>query len=129
MNLAAVAGVGIVAAAIAVLLKKHHPEYSVLITIVAGAMILVMVAGALTPVLKTVSGFVESAGMPAEYGGIVFKSLGVCLITQLAADSCRDAGQSSIAGRIELAGKAAILIVSLPLFEKIADLATTLIKV
>lgn len=128
MNLAAVAGVGIVAAAIAVLLKKHHPEFSMVITIMAGAVILVMVAGALTPVLSTVSGFVESAGMPAEYGGILFKSLGICLLTQLAADSCRDAGQSSIAGRIELAGKAAILIISLPLFEKIADLAVTLIK-
>ena len=98
------------------------------ITIIAGAIILIMVAGALTPVLSTVSGFVESAGMPAQYGGILFKSLGICLLTQLAADSCRDAGQSSIAGRIELAGKAAILIISLPLFEKIADLAVTLIK-
>ena len=88
MNLAAVAGVGIVAAAIAVLLKKHHPEFSMAITVIAGAIILVMVAGALTPVLSTVSGFVKSAGMPAEYGEILFKSLGICLLTQLAAELC-----------------------------------------
>ena len=46
---------------------------------------------------------------------------------QLAADACRDAGENAMAAKAELAGKAAMLLLSLPLFEKVAELAASLI--
>ena len=37
--------------------------------------------------------------MPGEYGLILFKALGICLITQLASDACRDAGEAALASK------------------------------
>ena len=58
----------------------------------------------------------------------MFKALGICLLSQLAADACRDAGENAMAEKAELAGKVFLLLLALPLFEKIAELALTLIN-
>ena len=48
-------------------------------------------------------------------------------MAQFAADACRDAGESSLASKVELAGKVAVILMALPLFEAIANTAITLI--
>jgi stage III sporulation protein AD len=48
-------------------------------------------------------------------------------LAQFAADACRDAGESALASKMELAGKITILILALPLFEKITQTAVGLI--
>ena len=75
MNIAAIAGIGIVAAAIAVLIKKQNPEYSMMISIGAGVILLILILSQVTPAIRQMSDLVSSAGMPAEYAGILFKSL------------------------------------------------------
>ena len=49
---------------------------------------------------------------------ILLKTLGVCFLTQLSADSCRDAGEGALAAKVELAGKLFIVILALPLFQQ-----------
>lgn len=66
--------------------------------------------------------------MPGEYGLILFKALGICLITQLASDACRDAGEAALASKADLAGKVTLLVLALPLFQKIGELAVSLIN-
>lgn len=43
-------------------------------------------------------------------------------------DACKDAGESALASKAELAGKLMLLMLALPLFEKIAQLAASLIN-
>ena len=128
MNIAAIAGIGVVAAAIAILIKKQNPEYSMMISIGAGIILLILILSQVTPAVRQMSDLVSAAGMPTEYAGILFKSLGVCFLTQPACDSCRDVGETALASKIELAGKVAILIFALPLFQKVADMAISLIR-
>ena len=66
-------------------------------------------------------------GISGEYGVILLKTLGVCFLTQLSADSCRDAGEGALAAKVELAGKLFIVILALPLFQQIAGSALSLI--
>ena len=63
-----------------------------------------------------------------EYLSVLIKAIGVCYLTQFSADSCRDAGESSLAGKVELAGKIAILISALPLLDSVISLAVNLIE-
>ena len=46
----------------------------------------------------------------------VVKSLGICYLTQLASETCRDSGYSAIATKIELTGKVTIILMALPMF-------------
>ena len=71
---------------------------------------------------------IDKVGIPSEYAQILFKCLGICLITQFASDSCKDAGESSLGTKIDTAGKIALVVISLPLMEKLVETATSLIK-
>ena len=48
-------------------------------------------------------------------------------MTQIACDACRDLGERGVAARVETAGKLAVLLTSLPLFEEILQIAGELI--
>ncbi len=126
MEIIALCGIAVLAAVFSVMLKKYIPEYSFLISLGAGVLILLLILSKITPAVSQIKNLLSATGLSSEYGGILFKSLGVCFLTQFAADSCRDSGESSMASKVELAGKVMIVLISLPLFEKIAETAMQL---
>ncbi len=127
MNIIAIAGIAIITAILAVTLKRYHQEYSIIISIAAGVIILFQIFANIMPAIQQINTLLSSAGLSAEYAAILFKSLGICFLAQFAADSCRDAGESALASKVEFAGKIAIVVLSLPLFERIASTAVGLI--
>lgn len=122
------AGLGIVAAVICLLLKQYRPEFALVAAVACGALLRFpwfQRFPRFFPLSKSSSG--RRALRPA-YLQLVLKAFGICYLAQLAADTCRDAGQSAIAGKIELAGRAAVLVLSLPLFLEIAQTAVGLLQ-
>jgi stage III sporulation protein AD len=65
--------------------------------------------------------------MRDDYAGILLRALGVCFLTQIACDTCRDAGEAAIAVKLEIAGKIAVLAISLPLFRQVLGFVSTLL--
>lgn len=127
MNIVAIAGISVIAAILSVMMKRYHHEYSVIISICAGILILFEILANISPAVNQIHTLLDNAGISSEYAAILLKSLGICFLAQFAADSCRDAGESALASKVELAGKVSIVILSLPLFEKIASTAVGLI--
>lgn len=89
--------------------------------------ILAAVVTGIMPVAERVRELYSHTGGSSEYLDILFKSLGICFLTQLASDICKDSGEGTLAVQAETAGKTALLIIALPLFEKAAELAQSLI--
>ncbi len=127
-DITALAGLGILSAALCVLVRRYMPDAALGVSIACGVVMMTAVLRALAPSLETITGLAEAAGLADGYAQVLLKSLAVCYITQLAADSCRDAGEAAIAGRIEFAGRAAIVVISLPVFTQLAELVTGLIE-
>ena len=127
MNMVALCGIVLLAAILCVLLRKYHAEYSIIISLAAGILVLAVVLSRISPAITQIQSLLTATKLSSEYGLILFKALGICFLTQFASDSCRDAGENALASKIELAGKIAIVILALPLFEKIAETAITLI--
>lgn len=121
-----VIGAALISAAICVLLQKTNPEFSMMTSILAGALIFAVVIVNFTPVLDQVEQWADEFGLKYEYLSIVVKALGICYLTQLAADSCRDAGYSSLAGKVELGGKVTVLVLALPLFSSLIEMVKQL---
>ena len=90
-------------------------------------MIAAAVVAQILPLTTQIRIFLDRAGVNTEYAEILLKSLGVCLLVQFAADACRDAGESSLAGKIEFAGRVSVAVLALPLFRAVIDLAVSLI--
>lgn len=122
-----IAGVCIFTAAICRLFDNGAKEYGVMIKAAAAAGIMAAVVTGVMPVMERLSAMYSRTGGSSEYLEILLKSLGICFLTQLAADICRDSGEGTLATQAETAGKTALLLIALPLFEKAAELAQGLI--
>lgn len=128
MNILALTGIGLVAAVLSIILKQYKPEFGMYISLIAGIIILLAVITALRPVLDNINRLTQAVGMGGVYGEVLIKALAICYLTQLATDTCRDAGETAIAGKLEMAGKIAVIIISLPVFLSITELIMNLMQ-
>lgn len=127
MQLHSVIGFSLCAAALSLLLRQYRLEYSLLLSIACGIGVLFWLFEELLPVLSKIQDFAALALSEQRGGEILLKSLGICFVTQLACDTCRDIGENAIAARLETAGKAAMLLLALPMFTELLERAIELI--
>ncbi len=119
MWIIAAAAAGLVGTVLALILGQYRPEFRILVTAAVTLLLMAMVLEQLSPVLEQLRSTMELTGLTGNYAAILFKAVGICLLTQLAGDVCRDSGESSIASKIELAGRAAILLTAMPLIQEV----------
>lgn len=119
MWIIAAAAAGLVGTVLALILGQYRPEFRMLVTAAVTLLLMAMVLEQLSPVLEQLRSTMELTGLTGNYAAILFKAVGICLLTQLTGDVCRDSGESSIASKIELAGRAAILLTAMPLIQEV----------
>lgn len=127
MDVAAIVGLALAAAALCALLKRYHGEYALLVSVGTGLLIAAQLFSSLIPVLDEINRLMDQAGVAAEYGAILLKVAGLCFLAQFGADACRDAGESALASRVEMAARLAMTAAALPLFRQLAETALSLI--
>ena len=128
MELFGTLALAMTAAFSAVALKKYAPETSVVIVVAAAAAILLSVLSQITPIIHELNSLLSKAQLNASYGEVLLKTIGICLVCQFTSDACRDAGQSVIASKVELAAKTTIVILSLPLLEGLITVVSSLLQ-
>lgn len=128
MSLFGICALTVAAAFLALLLRSKQPEQALSLELLAGVLITGLLLTRFRDVFAAAQNWLEAAQLPAEYLQVFFRAVGVCLLTQLAADTCRDAGEQSMAAKAELAGKCFLLLLALPLFERLLTLVTGLIQ-
>ncbi len=127
MNFFAIVGAAVISAVLCILIRQYQPESALGVSIACGVVLTLAALSMLSPAVDAFSQLSERAGMDSEFSRVLLKALAVCWITRIGADGCRDAGESAIAARLELAGKAAVLVISLPVFLNLAELVTSLL--
>ncbi len=116
-------GAAMVAVMLTVSLRALAPDISALIGAAAGVLLLGYAVYILSPALGELR---ELAGEWQRWLTPVLRSLGIAVVAGCGADVCRDLGQDSVASGIELAGKAEIMLVCLPLITELLSLARSL---
>ena len=127
MNIIALVGIGITAAVLAIVIKQYKPEIAMLVSVMAGIVILTAAISVLAPVFRSISDLTGMAGLDSSYANALLKALAIVYITQLASDSCKDVGETAIASKLELAGKIAIILIAMPMFEAIIGMVVKLL--
>lgn len=120
-------GISLLAVSICVILKKTNPEFSLLISLISSVLILLIVFSNFSPILNTIKKCVNSFNLNNVYIVTILKALGICYITQIASETCKDCGFSSISSKVDLAGKISIILLSLPMFEDLIKILEKLI--
>ncbi|MBR2472309.1 MAG: hypothetical protein IKB55_06475 [Clostridia bacterium] len=113
MNILSVVCIG-VAASVLVLVLKDRPETGIVIAVAAGVLISGLSLGIISEIFDVVNSISSLADVGGEYITTVLKASGIALAVTVCSAICRDAGQTAIAKVVEIAGRAAIIGVALP---------------
>ena len=94
------------------------------LVLTAGVILLLRVFSAAGSAAQRFSGLLSQCGLDSALYLPVCKAVGVAVVVRITAALCRDAGQSVLAAKMEIAGAVLTLSVCLPLFEQVLDLIT-----
>lgn len=108
-------------------LRQYRPEYSLIAAVTAGGIILIFLLLQLANPLLELFKLLNSYGVDSELTSYLLKALGICITTKFATELCSDFGQSSLSGKVEMAGKISLLIISLPIIKSILNTGLSLL--
>ncbi len=114
-------------ASLSLILKKYACEYSLVINIALSLIVIAYLISNVLPIFNHIKSLINVACIPEKYISMLFKSLGICFLTQFASDSCKDAGEISLSSKIEMIGKMAVMTTALPLFDELTQTALGLL--
>lgn len=81
----------------------------------------------LQPVVTYLTELCHQSGM-GDMASLLLRGLGVAMLTQLSSDLCRQCGENALAGGVELAGKAELLLLCLPQLRELMEMASGLLS-
>lgn len=116
MDIISLCVLGIFAVLGSLALRKYNGEISALIIISAVVLMCLIALPVLSQLFGSVTDLMSAANIKNEYISILIKSLGICYITQISVDICKENGSQSVASQLEIAGKLIILLLAIPVY-------------
>lgn len=121
-----IAGISLAALIMGMFLRRHNKTVSLLLIMFACAAIFFESITSLSDIVASLNELASGMGEISSYLKIMFKVLGIALITQIISDICRDSGESALAGQTEMAAKILIVTLILPLLQAVVEVITGL---
>lgn len=121
------AAAAVAAALCAVVVKQRAREVGAVLALAAGALLLGAALGAIEEVRALADELGELIGLSPAVLAPVLKTVGIAILTRIAAELCRDAGEGGIAAAAETAGAAAAVLAALPLLRAVLSTITGLL--
>jgi stage III sporulation protein AD len=121
MEMIQIVGLGILATVLILVLKEQKPIFAFLIAVSTGILIFMYLIGKIGGIIEVLENLAESSGVQMIYLKTILKIIGIAYIAEFGAQIVRDAGQESIASKIELAGKVLIMVLAIPIISIIIE--------
>ena len=97
MNILSVCVLAVVTVIFIAALRPKNAEIALLLGVGCSVLILVFVLSQAQSVVNTVNSIVAAAQISTGYIAILLKVIGICLVTEFAVNTCRDAGSQALA--------------------------------
>lgn len=105
-----------------IILRHDRPEIAMLLALAATAVIMVGLLKNVSEILLVFEDLAVKANVNTNYLKLILKIVGIAYLAGFGAQICKDAGENSMAAKIELAGKIFILTMGIPIMVGILDL-------
>jgi stage III sporulation protein AD len=122
LDIVKVIGVELITTFAVMVLRPTKPELAAVVSIAGGLIVLLMFVGALETVINSFANIVSKSGIKSEVFNALLKIIGIGYLTEFAAGICTEAGNTSMAQRVNLAGKVIILVLALPIIENLIEI-------
>lgn len=127
MEIIKIVGVSIFAVIMIIILKGYRPEMALVLSIVTGIGIMLFAIYKMSSVINILNDLVTKSGINKDILLIIIKVIGIAYIVEFGKNICIDAGQSSIATKLEMAGKVIIVVLTIPLISSLVNVLTGLV--
>lgn len=124
MKIAAIAIAGVIMAAV---VKSFKPELSLYVVLATIMVIFLMALDKLTSVFQFLSSVYGEMTYGKDFFPIIVKVLVVAYLADFTSQLCKDAGESAIGSKVELAGKIVIFYLSMPILLAILELINSIL--
>ncbi|TGE34223.1 stage III sporulation protein AD [Desulfosporosinus sp. Sb-LF] len=121
MEIWQIVGLALIVTVIGVVLKQIRPEIALQLTILASASIFILILSKIKVIVDLLQTLADQANISSYYLLIVLKIVGVAYLAEFGAQICRDAGESAIATKIELAAKVGVIVLAIPIIVAITE--------
>lgn len=121
MDIIQVVGVGLIATILILVLKEQTPLFAFLLATFTGLLIFFFLLGKISSVIQVLQDLASESQVNPVFLKTLLKIIGIAYIAEFGAQIVRDAGQESIASKIELTGKVLILAMAIPIISVIIE--------
>ncbi len=126
MDIIKIIGVGLIALIIIVIVKQYRPEFTIYVSLIAGALILMLIMDKMSAIIDLLTTLSNKTAINNEFLILLIKITGIAFLTEFAVSICKDTGETAVASKVDLGGKIIIISMSIPI---IASLLETVIKI
>ena len=105
-----------------IILRQYRPEFTVYASLIAGAIILLMVMDKFSGIVTMLDNLASKANINKQFLSILLKITGIAFLTEFAVSICRDSGEGAIASKIDLGGKVIVIAMSIPIISALLEL-------
>ena len=127
MSIVPIVGFGLLTVFLLAVIRPVRPELALLLAAAAGAVILLSLLPRIAQIVGLLEQLAAKGGVDAGYLGAVLKIIGVAYVAEFGAHVARDAGEGTLAAKVELAGKVIILVLAVPVILAVLDLLLRLL--
>lgn len=121
MEIIQIVGVGMIAAILALIIKEQKPLFAFVLVTFTGIVIFLFLIGKITEVVRLLEQLATQSNINMIFLKAILKIIGIAYIAEFGAQIVRDAGQESIAAKIELSGKILIMFMAIPIITVIVE--------
>ncbi|MBQ8000670.1 MAG: hypothetical protein IJ298_05555 [Ruminococcus sp.] len=126
MNIISICVAAIVTSVLAVLLKKHNAEYSLILTVCCVTLILMYLISSVVFAVSGIEDIFANSSIDITYMETLLKCVGICFVTEFTCDCCKDASQNALSSVVLMSGRICVLITAFPLFKEFLSLSLDL---
>lgn len=127
MEMIQIVGLGLIATILILVVREQKPLFAFVLAAFTGIYLFLFLIGKIDTVITMIEQLANRSGIPAIYMATVLKIIGIAYIAEFGAQIVRDAGQESIASKIEFAGKVLILVMAVPIISVIVETVLNLL--
>lgn len=121
MDIVKIIGVGLIALIIIIIVRQYKPEFTLYISLLAGAIILLFLMDKLDAIISLLTTLSNKTAINNEFLVLLIKITGIAFLTEFAVSVCKDSGESAIANKIDMGGKVIIVSMSIPIISSLLE--------
>ncbi len=127
MNIIPMLVFAIITIILAAIIKEYRPEFTALIIVMSGIIFFTYICSGVINIFDYFRDLCNYVGIDIVYIEVMFKIIGISYMSEFVSSLCKDAGQSSVAVKVDIVGKLVVLSVSLPIFKELLNLIVNII--